>query len=85
MLGDVLIIDELFQHVKVLVGFDDGISTVDGIVQDVVLVLDRALNQFTTVQKEMGSSQSLSKSSSQRPMIRFMPSRMYSLQVVALI
>ena len=85
MLGDVLIIDELFQHVEVLVGFDDGISTVDGIVQDVVLVLDRALNQFTTVQKEMGSSQSLSKSSSQRPMIRFMPSRMYLLQVVALI
>ena len=85
MLGNVLIIDELFQHVKVLVGFDDGISTVDGIVQDVVLVLDRALNQFTTVQKEMGSSQSLSKSLSQRPMIRFMPSRMYPLQVVALI
>ena len=40
MLGDVLIIDELFQHVEVLVGFDDGISTVDIIVQDVVLVLD---------------------------------------------
>ena len=85
MLGDVLIIDELFQHVKVLVGLDDGISTVDSIVQDVVFVLDRDLIQFATVQKEMSSSQSLSKSSSQRPMIRFMPSRLYSLQVVALI
>ena len=85
MLGGVLIIGELFKHVEVLVGFDDGISAVHGIVQDVVLILDRALSQFVTVKKEMGSSHSLSKLSSQKPMIRFMPPRMYPLKVVALI